>query len=657
MSLFTSAAITLEPQRSIERNLDICHVCASPQAASPHFGAISCLACAAFFRRTVSLNITFVCKAENKCRIYYELRMICRACRYEKCLRAGMKRECVQKKRPPKPGKRVKSEVEDEDPQSESRYLPEMDGPGTPIIKKEIHSPGSADEEEEQNEIAQEIRFDCPASASSSLDSYEDPSAHSSPSALFQQNLNPSFSSSNDRTYEGRVRARNLRDWTGHRLLLHYMEEEHQAMDARRVMYSEAPLVAMVQTTGDIPFTRNTLTAHTLSRQRHTIQFEHFLSFQYARRLPGFHLLSKDEKAHLYKSCALGFSVLDMAWMTVKLREPTDRMLIFTDGTYSDLSNYVVGWEDEPGLITGEGKKQLFLEFNERIFTELIQPMHEMDLRDFEYAALKALTAWRVWYLQFTNTLQDLAKEHEKLILEGLIDFYKERNEKEFATRMGSILLLIGTISDLYRCEFITLRSILCCSSLDDEENLAPRQRWVMSRARVLENSTKDNQPAQATHRSKTFQEYLPEGDRTYSCVHCRAQLAHHNELISKSFQGSQGKAYLFNSVVNVGCGPAEERVLLTGLHAVADIYCECCKTTLGWKYEHAYELSQKYKEGKYIIELAHMVKDNGWQLQFDANITIGLRKESPVDFSVFFPENQNSYSTFPKGHPFQVNT
>ncbi|VDD94325.1 unnamed protein product [Enterobius vermicularis] len=80
-----------------------------------------------------------------------------------------------------------------------------------------------------------------------------------------------------------------------------------------------------------------------------------------------------------------------------------------------------------------------------------------------------------------------------------------------------------------------------------------------------------------------------------------------------QSFQGSQGKAYLFNSVVNIRCGPAEERLLLTGLHAVADIYCECCKTTLGWKYEHAYESSQKYKEGKFIIELAHMVKDNGW--------------------------------------------
>ena len=93
-----------------------------------------------------------------------------------------------------------------------------------------------------------------------------------------------------------------------------------------------------------------------------------------------------------------------------------------------------------------------------------------------------------------------------------------------------------------------------------------------------------------------------------------RAHLANHDELISKSFQGSQGRAYLFNSVVNIGCGQAEERVLLTGLHAVADIYCDCCKTVLGWKYEQAYESSQKYKEGKFIIELAHMIKENGWE-------------------------------------------
>lgn len=121
--------------------------------------------------------------------------------------------------------------------------------------------------------------------------------------------------------------------------------------------------------------------------------------------------------------------------------------------------------------------------------------------------------------------------------------------------------------------------------------------------------------PEKSAHKTlKTFRAYLPSCHRTYSCVHCRAHLANHDELISKSFQGSQGRAYLFNSVVNIGCGPAEERILLTGLHAVADIYCDCCKTTLGWKYEQAFESSQKYKEGKYIIELAHMIKENGWE-------------------------------------------
>ena len=34
---------------------------------------------------------------------------------------------------------------------------------------------------------------------------------------------------------------------------------------------------------------------------------------------------------------------------------------------------------------------------------------------------------------------------------------------------------------------------------------------------------------------------------------------------------------------MNMGCGPAEERVMLTVLHAVADIYCGSCKIALSW--------------------------------------------------------------------------
>ncbi|KAK0592395.1 hypothetical protein LWI29_018393 [Acer saccharum] len=59
------------------------------------------------------------------------------------------------------------------------------------------------------------------------------------------------------------------------------------------------------------------------------------------------------------------------------------------------------------------------------------------------------------------------------------------------------------------------------------------------------------------------------------------------------------------------GVWPKEDRHLLTGLHTVADISCADCREVLGWKYERAYEASQKYKEGKFILEKSKIVKEN----------------------------------------------
>uniref|UniRef100_A0A7S0RED8 Protein yippee-like n=1 Tax=Chlamydomonas leiostraca TaxID=1034604 RepID=A0A7S0RED8_9CHLO len=110
----------------------------------------------------------------------------------------------------------------------------------------------------------------------------------------------------------------------------------------------------------------------------------------------------------------------------------------------------------------------------------------------------------------------------------------------------------------------------------------------------------------------RPFKQYL-NGCRIYSCATCRAHAADHDDIISKAFQGRHGRAYLFNNVVNVTLGPKEERVLITGLHTVADIYCMGCNTVLGWKYEHAFEESQKYKEGKFIVEKAKVLKEGDW--------------------------------------------
>mmetsp|Transcript_2135 Transcript_2135/g.3856 ORF Transcript_2135/g.3856 Transcript_2135/m.3856 type:complete len:340 (-) Transcript_2135:195-1214(-) len=113
---------------------------------------------------------------------------------------------------------------------------------------------------------------------------------------------------------------------------------------------------------------------------------------------------------------------------------------------------------------------------------------------------------------------------------------------------------------------------------------------------------------ALAKQKAKTAQKvndsmiYL-DGPQVYTCAQCRTHLTSHDDIISKSFHGRHGRAYLFDQCVNVTRGRSEERRLMTGLHTVCDIYCKRCKGIVGWTYLRAYESSQKYKEGKYIIE------------------------------------------------------
>jgi len=78
--------------------------------------------------------------------------------------------------------------------------------------------------------------------------------------------------------------------------------------------------------------------------------------------------------------------------------------------------------------------------------------------------------------------------------------------------------------------------------------------------------------------------------------------------MISQDFNGKHGRGYLFGSVVNVVEGKPYDLLMTTGNHTIRDIYCSKCGTTLGWKYVKAYEASQKYKEGKYILEHKFLV-------------------------------------------------
>ncbi|KAM0941449.1 putative Yippee family protein [Dioscorea sansibarensis] len=99
---------------------------------------------------------------------------------------------------------------------------------------------------------------------------------------------------------------------------------------------------------------------------------------------------------------------------------------------------------------------------------------------------------------------------------------------------------------------------------------------------------------------------------KMYSCKYCSTHLALPEDIISRSFHSKHGKAYLFNKVVNVTVGAKEDRMMMTGLHTVVDIFCVGCGSILGWKYEAAHEKNQKYKEGKFILERFKVAGPNG---------------------------------------------
>uniref|UniRef100_A0A3P9LJS0 Estrogen-related receptor delta n=1 Tax=Oryzias latipes TaxID=8090 RepID=A0A3P9LJS0_ORYLA len=73
----------------------LCLVCGD-FASGYHYGVASCEACKAFFKRTIQGNIEYSCPVMNDCEITKRRRKACQACRFQKCLQAGMMREGVR---------------------------------------------------------------------------------------------------------------------------------------------------------------------------------------------------------------------------------------------------------------------------------------------------------------------------------------------------------------------------------------------------------------------------------------------------------------------------------------------------------------------------------------------------------------------------------
>ncbi|EFP05605.1 hypothetical protein GCK72_018033 [Caenorhabditis remanei] len=71
-----------------------CLICGD-SADSLHFGALSCRACAAFFRRKVAGRRNIFRRCDRQCKVDTGMRKLCASCRYDKCLKVGMRESAV----------------------------------------------------------------------------------------------------------------------------------------------------------------------------------------------------------------------------------------------------------------------------------------------------------------------------------------------------------------------------------------------------------------------------------------------------------------------------------------------------------------------------------------------------------------------------------
>ncbi|KRZ12324.1 Nuclear hormone receptor family member nhr-25, partial [Trichinella zimbabwensis] len=77
---------------------DCCPVCGD-KVSGYHYGLLTCESCKGFFKRTVQNKKVYQCSADQNCPIDKTCRKRCPHCRFQKCLKVGMKIEAVREDR------------------------------------------------------------------------------------------------------------------------------------------------------------------------------------------------------------------------------------------------------------------------------------------------------------------------------------------------------------------------------------------------------------------------------------------------------------------------------------------------------------------------------------------------------------------------------
>ncbi|XP_063901760.1 ecdysone receptor-like isoform X3 [Zophobas morio] len=349
---------------------ELCLVCGD-RASGYHYNALTCEGCKGFFRRSITKNAVYQCKYGNNCEIDMYMRRKCQECRLKKCLSVGMRPECVV------------PEVQCAVKRKEKKAQKEKDKPnsttnGSPDIVK-------VEPEVSNCRSARDLQFlQCDFFGSQLSDS---------PKTLC--NGNKGISPEQEELI--------------HRLVYFQNEYEHPSdEDVKRII--NQPIEGEDQS--DIRFRH--ITEITIL----TVQ----LIVEFAKRLPGFDKLLREDQIALLKACS---SEVMMFRMARRYDVETDSILFVNNQPYSRQSYNLAGM--------GETIEDLL---------HFCRTMFSMKVDNAEYALLTAI----VIFSERPALIEGWKVEKiQEIYLEALRAYVDNRRPKDKAATIFAKLLSVLT--------------------------------------------------------------------------------------------------------------------------------------------------------------------------------------------------------------------
>ncbi|XP_022129566.1 ecdysone-induced protein 78C-like isoform X2 [Pieris rapae] len=301
-----------------------CKVCGD-KASGYHYGVTSCEGCKGFFRRSIQKQIEYRCLRDGKCLVYRLNRNRCQYCRFKKCIAVGMSRDSVRYGRIPKRRDVTPPESMADLAKNLANNEPAPSAPAPPEQEQDV------DAMEASKDLAKMVIM-----AHRNLNSYTEDFRRSLQLQTFimkvDDNREGQAGSSGSNASTSNADAANAANAANEANVANAANAENAANAANAAGAScSAELAVKVDGAADDGSVAAASRLETLTVLWSNVAYRMTPAVQqvveFAKRLPGFHILPQDDQLILIK---LGFFEV---WLTRATRISNPTAIVFDDGT------------------------------------------------------------------------------------------------------------------------------------------------------------------------------------------------------------------------------------------------------------------------------------------------------------------------------------